>query len=45
MKRVYIDPQHRGQQLGEKLLAALEAKARQREDVYKRQALRAVILS
>ncbi len=27
MKRVYIDPQHRGQQLGEKLLAALEAKA------------------
>ena len=25
MKRVYIDPQHRGQQLGEKLLAALEA--------------------
>jgi putative acetyltransferase len=28
MKRVYIDPQHRGQQLGEKLLAALEAKAR-----------------
>jgi putative acetyltransferase len=24
MKRVYIDPQHRGQQLGEKLLAALE---------------------
>ena len=31
MKRVYIDPQHRGQQLGEKLLAALEAKARQRD--------------
>ncbi len=31
MKRVYIDPQHRGQQLGEKLLAALEEKARQRD--------------
>ena len=31
IKRVYIDPQHRGQQLGEKLLAALEAKARQRD--------------
>ncbi|HEJ0445096.1 TPA: GNAT family N-acetyltransferase, partial [Klebsiella pneumoniae] len=30
MKRVYIDPLHRGQQLGEKLLAALEAEARQR---------------
>jgi GNAT superfamily N-acetyltransferase len=27
MKRVYIDPRHRGQQLGEKLLAALEAAA------------------
>lgn len=31
MKRVYIDPQHRGQQLGEKLLAALEEKARRRD--------------
>ena len=27
MKRVYIDPAHRGQQLGEKLLAALEDEA------------------
>ncbi|WP_449545476.1 GNAT family N-acetyltransferase [Lelliottia amnigena] len=27
MKRVYIDPTHRGQQLGEKLLAALEDEA------------------
>ncbi|HBX14143.1 MAG TPA: GNAT family N-acetyltransferase, partial [Leclercia adecarboxylata] len=27
MKRVYIDPAHRGQRLGEKLLAALEDEA------------------
>jgi len=27
MKRVYIDPTHRGQHLGEKLLAALEDEA------------------
>ena len=30
MKRVFIDPAHRGQRLGEKLLAALEAVALQR---------------
>lgn len=30
MKRVYIDPTHRGQQLGEKLLAALEDEAQSR---------------
>ncbi len=31
MKRVFIDPTHRGQQLGEKLLAALEEEALRRE--------------
>lgn len=31
MKRVYIDPTHRGQHLGEKLLAALEDEALSRE--------------
>ncbi|TLV08843.1 GNAT family N-acetyltransferase [Klebsiella indica] len=31
MKRVFIDPNHRGQQLGEKLLAALEKEALRRE--------------
>ncbi len=30
MKRVYIDPTHRGQRLGEKLLAALEDEAQSR---------------
>ncbi|MDY1035686.1 GNAT family N-acetyltransferase [Enterobacteriaceae bacterium RIT714] len=30
MKRVYIDPTHRGQRLGEKLLAALEDEAQNR---------------
>ena len=31
MKRVFIDPHHRGQQLGERLLAALETQALHRD--------------